>query len=63
MIVEVEDWIELLKLFLLFYYFNGGLPLTNCLLLIPDGETPDGSKKYPPRRTYMKCLRTHNLTG
>ena len=31
-IVEIEDCIELLKLFKLFYYFNGRLPLTNGLL-------------------------------
>ena len=42
-IVEVEDGIELLKLFQVFYYFNGRLPLTNGLLPIPDGETLDGS--------------------
>ena len=44
-IVEIEDCIELLKLFQIFHYFNGRLPLTNGHLLIPDGETPDGSKK------------------
>ena len=44
-IVEIEECIELLKLFQLSYYFNGRLPLTNGLLPIPDEETPDGSKK------------------
>ena len=43
-IVKIEDRIELLKLFQLFYYFNGRLSLTNGLLPISDGETPDGSK-------------------
>ena len=50
-IVEIEDCIELLKLFQLFYYFNGRLPLTNGLLPISDVETPDGSEKI-----YLKNL-------
>ena len=43
-IVKIEERSELLKLFQLFYYFNGRLLLTNGLLPISDGETPDGSK-------------------
>ena len=50
-IVKIEDHIELLKLLQLFYYFNGRLSLTNGLLPISDGETPDGSKKL-----YLKNL-------
>ena len=42
-IVEIEDLIELLRLFQLFYYRSGRLPLTNGVLPIPDGETPDSS--------------------
>ena len=45
-IVEIKDCIELVKLFQLFYYFNGSRPLANRLLLIRDGETPDSSEKY-----------------
>ena len=44
-IVEIEDCIGPLKLFQLFYYFNGRFPLTNVLLPILDRETPDGSEK------------------
>ena len=43
-IVDIEECIELLKLFQLFYYFHGRLPLTNGLLLSPDGETSGGFK-------------------
>ena len=43
-IVKIEDRIDLLELFQLFYYFNGRLSLTNGLLPLSDGETPDGSK-------------------
>ena len=42
-VVEIEDLIELLRLFQLFYYRSGRLPLTNGVLPIPDGETPDSS--------------------
>ena len=45
-IVEIEDCIELMRLFQLFYYPNGRLSLSNGLLPTPDGETPDGSEKY-----------------
>ena len=44
-IVEIEDFIELLILFQMFYYFNRRLPLTNGLLPVPDGEIPDDSEK------------------
>ena len=29
----------------MFYYFNGRLPLTNGLLIVPDREVPDGTEK------------------
>ena len=48
-IVEIEDCIKLLKLFQLLYFFNGRLPLTNGLLLIPDGETLDGLENIPKK--------------
>ena len=64
-IVEIEDCIELLKLFQLFYYFNGRFPLTNGLLLIPDGETPDGSKKISLKNLYemFKDTECHGLVS
>ena len=64
-IVEIEDCIELLKLFQLFYYFNGRLPLTNGLLPIPDGETPDGSKKISLKNLYemFKDTESHGLVS
>ena len=50
-IVKIENSVELLGLFQMFYNFNGRLLLTNGLLLVPDGETPERSKKI-----YMKTL-------
>ena len=29
----------------MFYYFNGRLPLTNGLLIFPDGDVPEGTEK------------------
>ena len=52
LIAEIEDCIEILKLFQLFCYFNRRLPLTNGLLPIPDGETRDGSKKISLKNLY-----------
>ena len=64
-IVEVEDSIELLKLFQVFYYFNGRLPLTNGLLPIPDGETLDGSEKKSLKTFYevLKGVKSHGLVS
>ena len=44
-LLEIENAHELLTIFQMFYYFNGRLPLTNGLLIIPDGETPEGTEK------------------
>ena len=44
-LLEIENAHELLVIFQMFYYFNGRLPLTNGLLIIPDGETPEGTEK------------------
>ena len=65
LIVEIEDCIEILKLFQLFCYFNRRLPLTNGLLPIPDGETRDGSKKISLKNFYemFKDTDTHELVS
>ena len=64
-IVEIEDCIEILKLFQLFYYFNGSLPLTNGLFPIPDGETLDSSKKIFLKILYeiFKDTGSHGLVS
>ena len=36
----------------MFYYFNGRLPLTNGLLLVPDGETTEGPEKISLKSLY-----------
>ena len=45
----------------MFCYFNGRLPLTNGLLIAPDGETLEGTEKINLK--LERCLKTQNLTG
>ena len=44
-LLEIENAHELLTIFQMFYYFDGRLPLTNGLLIVPDGEVPEGTEK------------------
>ena len=50
-------------MFQLFYYFNRRPPLTNGLLPIPDGETPDSSEKISIKTLYemFKDTKSHGL--
>ena len=43
------------------YYFNGRLPLTNGLLLVPDGETPELTEKISMKTLYelFKDKKSH----
>ena len=50
--MEIEDSIELIALFEIFYFMNGRVPPTNGLLLVPDGETPDDSEKISIKTFY-----------
>ena len=47
----------------MFYYFNGKLPLTNNLLPVPDGETPEGCEKMSLKILYemLKDAKSHRL--
>ena len=51
-IFEIQNSVELLQFFDIFYYFNGHLPLTNSLLPVPDGETPLDAEKVSLKRLY-----------
>ena len=44
-LLEIENAFDLLRIFQMFYHFNDRLPLTNGLLVVPDGDTPEGSEK------------------
>ena len=64
-IVGIEDSVELLKLFQMFYYFNGRLSLTNGFLPLPDGETPDDSERISIETLYemFKATKFHGLVS
>ena len=36
----------------MFYYLNGRLPYTNGLIVVPDGEVPEGMKKISLKNLY-----------
>ena len=42
---EIDNALQLLSTFQLFYHSNGRLPLTNELLIVPDSEVPEGEEK------------------
>ena len=50
-LLEIENSIELLSIMQLFYYLNERLPLTDGLLIVLNGEIPDGEEKI-----YLKNL-------
>ena len=43
-ITEIEDAHELMKIFQDFYSMTGRLPLSNSLLVVPDGDAPPDEK-------------------
>ena len=44
-LLEVENVIEPLTVFQIFYYLSGRFPLTNSLLIFPHGEAPERKEK------------------
>ena len=60
-IVEIENSIELLRIFQMFCYFNRRLPLTNGLLSVPDDETPERSEKMSMKTLYELFKDTKSL--
>ena len=60
-LLEVENAYELLIVFQMFYYLNGRFPLTNSLLIIPDGEAPKGKKKNK-LKTSARDVQRHEFS-
>ena len=50
--LEIENAYELLAIFQMLYYFNGRFPLTNGLLIVPDGEVSEGTEKINLKLLY-----------
>lgn len=49
----------------MFLYFNGNLPLTNGLLVVPDGEAPEGTEKINLKNLYemFKDIHSYGLVS
>ena len=64
-LLEIENAYEMLTNFQMFYYFNGRLPLTIDLLIVPDGETPGSTEKINLKLLYemIKDTNSHRLVS
>ena len=62
---EIENSVELLSTFQLFYHNNSGLPLTNELLIVPDGEVPEEEEKINLKNLYeiLRYTKSHALVS
>ena len=63
-ITEVEDAQELMKIFQDFYTMTGWLPLSNSLLVVPDGDAPP-DEKVNMRQLYdlYKNTKSHGIVS
>ena len=64
-LLEIDNTLELLSTFQLFYRNNGRLPLTNGLLVVPDGEAPEGKEKITLKSFYemFRYTKSHGLVS
>ena len=64
-IVDIENSIDILCIFQMFYDYNGQLPLTNGLFLVPDGETLRGSEEISLKSLseMFKDTKSHGLVS
>ena len=59
LLLDIENAHELLTIFQMFY-LNGRLPLTNGLLVVPNGKVPEGSEKINLKNLYKMFKDTHS---
>ena len=64
-LLEIENAYELLTAFQMICYLNGILSLTNGLLIVPDGEVPEGTEKINLKILYemLKDTSSHGLVS
>ena len=64
-LLQVENAYELLTVFQIFDYFNGRFPLTNALLIVLDGEMPEGKEERNLKQFYemFKDTNSHGLVS
>ena len=51
-IIDIDNAFELLSTFQLFHYNTGRFPLSNELLVVPDGDVPAGVEKINMKNLY-----------
>ena len=61
----MDNSVELLSMFQLFYHKNGRLPLTIGLIIVPDGDVPEGEEKINFRNLYemFRYTKSHGLVS
>ena len=64
-LLEIENAYDLLRIFQMLYHFNGRLPLTNELLIVPDGETSEGAEKISLKDLYetFQGTKSHGIVS
>ena len=64
-ILDIENSLDLLGIFQTFYRNTGRLPLTNGLLLVTDGEAPEGEDKINMKNLYemFRQINSHGLVS
>ena len=62
-LLEIDNTLELLSTFQLFYYNNDRLPLTNGLIIVLNGEVPKGKEKMNLKNLYemFRYTKSHGL--
>ena len=61
-LIEVENAYELLTVFQMFYCLNGRFLLKNGLLIVPDGEVPEGEEKINLKQLYEMFKDTARIS-
>ena len=51
-LLKIDNTYDLLRIFQMFYHFNSRLPLTNELLIVPDGKTSEVTEKISLKNLY-----------
>ena len=62
-ILDIENSLELLNIFQTFYHTAGRLPLSNGLLIVPDGDVPVGEDRVNMKSLYDMFRHTYYLHG
>ena len=64
-IIDVKDAEDFMNIFQTFYQLTDRLPLSNGLLVIPDGDPPPGEKRVNMKSLYdmFKHTNSHGLVS